>query len=49
MADCSSEQGAESGWAPAVAAAVADYPTSLLMLRAPVLSVKYNPEALRLS
>jgi hypothetical protein len=26
-----------------------DHPTSLLLLRAPVLSVRYNPEALRLS
>jgi hypothetical protein len=26
-----------------------DYPTSLLLLRSPVLSVRYNPEALRLS
>jgi hypothetical protein len=26
-----------------------DHPTSLLLLRAPVLSVKYNPETLRLS
>jgi hypothetical protein len=27
----------------------ADYPTSVLLLRTPVLSVRYNPEALRLS
>jgi hypothetical protein len=26
-----------------------DHPTSLLLLRSPVLSVRYNPEALRLS
>jgi hypothetical protein len=26
-----------------------DHPTSLLLLRSPVLSIKYNPEALRLS
>jgi hypothetical protein len=26
-----------------------DHPTSLLLMRSPVLSVRYNPEALRLS
>jgi hypothetical protein len=26
-----------------------DHPTSLLLLRSPILSVRYNPEALRLS
>jgi hypothetical protein len=26
-----------------------DHPTSLLLLRSPVLSIRYNPEALRLS
>jgi hypothetical protein len=26
-----------------------DHPTSLLLLRSPVLSVRYNPEAMRLS
>jgi hypothetical protein len=26
-----------------------DHPTSLLQLRSPILSVRYNPEALRLS
>jgi uncharacterized membrane protein YgaE (UPF0421/DUF939 family) len=26
-----------------------DHPTSLLLLRSPILSVRYNPEAMRLS
>jgi hypothetical protein len=49
VADCSSGLGAESGWVPAAAVVVAGSPNVLAAAEVPVLSVRYNPEALRLS
>ena len=48
MADCSFELGVESGWVPA-AAAVVGSPNVLVAAGSPVLSVRYDPEALWLS
>jgi hypothetical protein len=48
VADCSSELGVESGWVPAAATVVGSH-NVLATAEVPVLSVRYNPEALRLS